>query len=132
MYVIIIIKFCLNPLGFNHLFPATTASFTIKVVYNHTRIATYRCWSSRSAGQLRIRLLVLDGRSAKLAGDLPSGPILSGLSILNAKKYKIQNRSQQKRLTLVYLKVTNKKQKIFDYWIVILELYFLIGPSHLE
>jgi hypothetical protein len=58
----------------------TTASFTIKVVYDHTRIASYRHWGARSAGLLHIRLLTLDGRSAKLAGGLPSGPILSGLS----------------------------------------------------
>ncbi len=37
-------------------------------------------WSSKSAGQLHIWLLVLDGRSAKLARGLLSGPILSGLS----------------------------------------------------
>ncbi len=35
----------------------------------------------RVLGQLRVRLLVLKrGRSVELAGGLPSGPILSGLS----------------------------------------------------
>jgi hypothetical protein len=57
----------------------TTALFTIKVVYDHTRIASYRRWGVRSAWLLRIRLLALGGRSAKLAGGLSSDPILSGL-----------------------------------------------------
>ncbi len=45
-----------------------------------TRIASYRHWGARNAGLLRVGLLALDGRNAKLAGGLPSGPILSGLS----------------------------------------------------
>ena len=57
----------------------TTASITVKVLYYHTSIASYRRWRLKGVGQLRIRLLVLDGRSAKLAGGLPSGPILSRL-----------------------------------------------------
>jgi hypothetical protein len=57
----------------------TTTLFTIKVVYDHTRIASYRRWGARSAGQLRVRLLALDGRGAELARVLSSGPILSGL-----------------------------------------------------
>jgi hypothetical protein len=61
-------------------FLLTTASFTIKVVYDHTRIVSYQRWSWRNAGQLRVRLLVHDGRSAELAGGLPNSPILSGLS----------------------------------------------------
>ncbi len=61
-------------------FLLTTASFTIKVVYDHTHIASYRHWGVRSAGLLHVRLLALDGRSAELVGGLPSGPILSGLS----------------------------------------------------
>jgi hypothetical protein len=48
----------------------------IKVVYDHTSIASYQHWGVRSAGLLRICLLALDGRSAKLAGGLPSGLIL--------------------------------------------------------
>ncbi len=48
-------------------------------MYDHTRIASYRHWGARSAGILRVRLLALDGKSAKLAGGLPSGPILSRL-----------------------------------------------------
>ena len=46
----------------------TTASFTIKVVYDHTRIASYRHWGARIAGPLRVQLLALDGRDAELAG----------------------------------------------------------------
>ena len=76
----------------------TTASFTIKVVYNHTRIASYRHWGARSAGQLRVWLLVLDGRSAKLAGGLPSGPILSGLSGTPTFLEKWTNGSSSKRM----------------------------------
>jgi hypothetical protein len=49
-------------------------------VYDHTHIASYRHWNSKGVGELRVWLLVLDGRSAKLAGGLPSGPILFGLS----------------------------------------------------
>jgi len=48
-------------------FPLTTASFTIKVVYDHTRIASYRHWGARSAGQLCVGLLALDGRNVELA-----------------------------------------------------------------
>ncbi len=51
-------------------FLLTTVSFTIKDVYDHTRIASYRRWGERSAGLLRLRLPDLDGRSAKLAGGL--------------------------------------------------------------
>ena len=40
-------------------------------------LASYWRWSSRIAVQLRVQLLVLDGRSAKLSGGLPSGFILS-------------------------------------------------------
>ncbi len=49
-------------------------------MYNHTGIASYPHWPSKCVGQLHVWLLVLDGRSAKLAGGLPSCPILSGLS----------------------------------------------------
>jgi hypothetical protein len=70
----IIISFYLNPLGFKASFLLTTASITIKVVYDHTRIASYRHWSLKSAGQLRFRLLVLNGRSAKLAGGFAKWP----------------------------------------------------------
>ncbi len=78
MYIIIIIDFCLNPLGFPASFLLTTASFTIKVVYDHPRIASYRHWDARSARRLRVRLLVLDGRSAKLAGGLQVVPFCLG------------------------------------------------------
>ncbi len=45
-------------------------------MYDHTHIASYRHWGVRSAGLLHVRLLALDGRSAELAGGLPSGFIL--------------------------------------------------------
>jgi hypothetical protein len=48
-------------------------------VYDHTHIASYRHWGAGSEGQLRIRLLALDGRDAELAGSLSSDPILSGM-----------------------------------------------------
>jgi hypothetical protein len=79
VYIMIIINFCLNPLGLTASFLLTSASFIIKVVYDHTRIASYPHWGVSSAGE-RERLLALDGKSAKLAGGLPSGPILPELS----------------------------------------------------
>jgi hypothetical protein len=79
VYIIIIINFVLTLWVSTASFLLTTASFTIKVVYNHTCIASYPHWGARSAGEC-VRLLALDGRSAKLAGGLPSGHILPGLS----------------------------------------------------
>ncbi len=74
----IIINFCLIPLGFTASFLLTTALYTIKVVYDHTRIASYWHWGARSVGG-RVRLLALDSRKAEQAGGLSSNPILSGL-----------------------------------------------------
>ena len=54
------------------------ASYTLKVVYDHTHIASYRRWGARSVGK-QFWLLALDGRDAELAGGLSSDPILSGL-----------------------------------------------------
>ncbi len=59
-------------------FPLIAASCTIKVVYNHTRIASYGRWSARSVGK-PVRLLAFDSRSAELPRGLSSNPILSGL-----------------------------------------------------
>jgi hypothetical protein len=70
--------FCLNPLGFDRSFLLIAASYTIKVVHDHTHIASYRHCGVRSVGK-RNRLLALDGRNAELAGGLSSNPILSGL-----------------------------------------------------
>ncbi len=42
--------------------------------------ASYQHWGVRSAVLLGVWLLALYRRSTKLAGGLPSGPILSGLS----------------------------------------------------
>jgi hypothetical protein len=60
-------------------FLLTTASYTKKVVYDHTHIASYQRWGARSVGSLPIWLLALDGRDAELAGGLSSDPILYGL-----------------------------------------------------
>jgi hypothetical protein len=49
-------------------FLSITALITIKVVYDHTRIASYWRWGSKSVGQLHMQLLVPDGRSVGLAG----------------------------------------------------------------
>jgi hypothetical protein len=75
----IIIHFVLTFWVSTDSFLLTTTSFTIKVVYDHIRIASYQHWGARSAGQMRVRLLALDGRSAKLAGGLSSDPMMSGL-----------------------------------------------------
>jgi hypothetical protein len=61
-------------------------------VYAHTLIASYQHWGARSAGQLRVGLLALDGRGAELAGGLSSDPILSGLHrtlIINSFRKKV-------------------------------------------
>ncbi len=57
-------------------FPLIAASYTIKVVYDYTCIASYVRWGARSVGR-RVRLLALYGRNAELAGGLSSNPILS-------------------------------------------------------
>jgi hypothetical protein len=54
------------------------ASYTIKVVCDHTHIASYRRWGVMSIGK-RVGLLDHDGRDADLAGGLSSDPILSSL-----------------------------------------------------
>jgi hypothetical protein len=60
-------------------FPLIAAAlYTIKIVYVHTRNASYRRWGARSVGK-QVRLLALYGRDAELAGGLSSNPILSGL-----------------------------------------------------
>jgi hypothetical protein len=55
-------------------FLLTPASYTRKVVYDHTHIASYRRWGARSVGSLRVRLLALDGRDAELAGGCQVTP----------------------------------------------------------
>jgi hypothetical protein len=69
--------YCLNPLGFAASFLLIAALYTIKVVYDHTHIASYQHWGARSVGK-QVRLLALDSRNAELAGGLSSNPILSG------------------------------------------------------
>jgi hypothetical protein len=61
------------------------ASYTIKVEYDHTRIASYGHWGARSVVK-RVRLMALDGRNAELAGGLSSNPILSGLRRTTSNK----------------------------------------------
>jgi hypothetical protein len=59
-------------------FLSIAASYTIKVVYDHTHIASYRRWGARSVGK-RVHLLARDGRDAELSGGLSSDPMLSSL-----------------------------------------------------
>jgi hypothetical protein len=40
----IIVNICLNPLVFDASFPTYCDPYTIKVVYDHTRIASYPHW----------------------------------------------------------------------------------------
>jgi hypothetical protein len=62
-------------------FPLIAAWYTIKVVYDHTHIASYQHWVVRSVWK-RVWLLALDGSNAELAGGLSSNPILFGTHIL--------------------------------------------------
>jgi hypothetical protein len=72
----IIINICLNPLGFNCYFSHECDPYTIKVVYEHTRIASYQHWCVGNV-ERRVRLLALVGNNAELAGGFLSDPILS-------------------------------------------------------
>jgi hypothetical protein len=49
----------------------------LKVVYDHTRIASYRHLGVGNVGK-RVRLLALEGYECCSAGGFPSNPILSG------------------------------------------------------
>jgi hypothetical protein len=94
-----------------------TALFTIKVVYSHTGIALYRHWGTRSAGE-RVKLLALAGRRgvptstplSKLAGGLPSGPILSRMSRTEPLS---QDQHQTIKRCLIISKVTLTGQSHF-------------------
>ena len=72
----IIINICVNPLGFDCLFTHDHDLHEIKIVYDHTRIASYQRWCLGNVGR-PVRLLAHDGRNAGLAGGFPSDPILS-------------------------------------------------------
>ncbi len=47
----IISNICLNPLGFRRLFSHDCDPHAIKVVYGHTRIASYRRWHVENVGK---------------------------------------------------------------------------------
>jgi hypothetical protein len=70
VYIIIIINFVLTLQVLTASFLLTIASCTVKVVYNHTRIALYLDLGGRSVGE-RVRLLALDGRRGVLT-PIPS------------------------------------------------------------
>jgi hypothetical protein len=73
-----IIIICLHPLGFKRKFSDDRDPYAIKVVYDHTRIASYRHSGVGNVG-LRVRLLALEGiRNTALAGGFPSNPIIYG------------------------------------------------------
>jgi hypothetical protein len=64
----IIINILSLPFRFRLLVSHDRDPYAIKVVYNHTRIASYRRWRRKA----RMGLLALDGRNAELAGGFPS------------------------------------------------------------
>ncbi len=70
LYIIIIINICLNPLGFDRLFTHDRDPHEIKVVYDHTHIASYR--------HLHVGHWLLKGNECCSAGGFPSNHILSG------------------------------------------------------
>jgi hypothetical protein len=73
----IIIKICLNPLGFAHLFTHDRDLHEIKVVYDHTHIATYRHLHVGNVGG-EYGYWLLEGNECYSARGFPSNPILSG------------------------------------------------------
>ncbi len=80
LYIIIIINFCLNPLCFDCQFLVDHCLVHSKGCvrpHSYCFIPALGCEECRVTA---LRLLALDGRSAKLAGGLSSDPILSGLS----------------------------------------------------
>jgi hypothetical protein len=72
----IIINICLNPLGFDHLFTHDRDLHEIKVVYNHTLIASYRRLRVWTVGG-EYGYWLLKGNECCSAGGFPSNPILS-------------------------------------------------------
>ncbi len=73
----IIINICLNSLGFDRLFTHDRDPHKIKVVYDHTHIASY--WHLR-VGNVggEYGYWLLKGNECCSAGGFPSNPILSG------------------------------------------------------
>ncbi len=68
---------CLDPLGFDRLFSYDSDPYAIKVVYDHTHIASYRRWCVGNV-EKQYGYWLLTVRNAELAGGFPSNPILSG------------------------------------------------------
>jgi hypothetical protein len=65
----IIINISLNPLGFDRLFTHDRDLHEIKVVYDHTRIASYQHLRACGEPRRQVRLLALGGeRIAALGG----------------------------------------------------------------
>ncbi len=72
----IIMNICLNPLGFDRLFTHDRDLHEIKVVYDHTRIASYRRLRVGNVGG-EYSYWLLKGNECYSAGGFPNNPILS-------------------------------------------------------
>ena len=73
----IIINICLNLLGFDRLFTHDRDLHEIKVLYEHTRIASYRHLRVGNVGG-EYGYWLLKGNECYSAGGFPSNPILTG------------------------------------------------------
>jgi hypothetical protein len=73
----IIINFCPNPLGFDHLFTHDRDLHEIKVMYDHNRIASYRHLCVGNVGG-EYRYWLLKGNERCSAGGFPSNPFCPG------------------------------------------------------
>jgi hypothetical protein len=73
----IIINICHNPLGFDWLFTHDRDLHEIKVVYDHTRIASYQRLHVGNVGG-EYSYWLLNGNECCSAGGFPSNPTLSG------------------------------------------------------
>ena len=82
----IIINICLNPLGFDGLFTHDRDLHEIKVVYDHTRIASYERLRAGNVGG-EYGYWLLKGNECSTAGGSPSNPILSGFALNNLKLF---------------------------------------------
>ncbi len=69
----IIINICLNPLGFDCLFTHDRDLHEIKVVYDYTRIASYRRLRVGNVGD-EYGYWLLKGNECCSAGGFPSNP----------------------------------------------------------
>jgi hypothetical protein len=73
----IIIKICLNSLGFHHFFTHGPDLHEIKVVSDHNCIASYRHLHVGNVGG-EYGYWLLEGNESYSAGGFQSNPILSG------------------------------------------------------